>query len=159
MVAINPAQELFAAFFTIYFTLTIDRSFKEYRPYDTYAAWQGDPFALRRTFLAWTTLIILPLLQFALIIGLLSGVELSFDHSLTDILAIMTIGILSFFEFGYYRIFEAIVHLRPQIFYSEDDKETISEERREFWSHFIPGALYLVISAVLFLLVLLLQNP
>jgi Na+/H+-dicarboxylate symporter len=160
MADINAAQELFIVFFAVYFGLTIDRSFKEYKSYDTYSAWKGNRPAIRRLFLSWVVLVILPLVQFSVVLGLLSDVELSLDHSLSDIVAITIICLLSFFEFGYYRIFEAVIYLDPKRFYSGEEAErTIAEERQEAWSHFIPGALYLVVTSLLFLFVLTIQNP
>ena len=154
MVDLNPAQELFTAFFAIYFTLTIDRSFKEYRAYDTFSALKCDRSAIRRLLLAWTFLIVLPIFQYAIIMGLLPRVELRFDLAPTDILSIAIIGLLSFFEFGYYRIFEAFIHLRPHAFFPEDFvKEAIPEVRQEFWSHFIPGIGYIAATLLLFMYV------
>ena len=154
--AINAAQELFAAFFAIYFALNIDRAQREYSPYDTYAMWKGNRHAIRRLAAALVVNFILPMVQFAITFALLDGVELTFDVSVTETLAIVGIGFLSFFQFGYYRIFEAIINLRPEVFFVEEDRQKyLREERREFRSHFMPGILYVVGSIViLFLLIL-----
>ena len=151
MVDLNAAQELFTAFFAIYFSLTIDRSFREYKAYDTYSAWRGERRAVRRLFLAWVFLIVLPLLQYAYVMGLLAHVELRFDQALPDTLAITIIGLLSFYMFGYYRVFEAMIHICPQAFYPKDEvEETAMAERTEFWSHFIPGIGYIAVTLLLF---------
>lgn len=86
--------------------------------------------------------------------GLLGRVELRFDLAPTNILSIAIIGLLSFFEFGYYRVFEAFIHLRPRAFFSDDYiRESIPEERREFWSQFMPGIGYITVTMLLFLYV------
>lgn len=159
MVSLNPAQELFTAFFAIYFTLTIDRSFREYKAYDTYSAWKGERHAIRRLFLAWIFLIILPLIEYAYIMGFLVNVELRFDQAPTDILAIAVVGLLSFYMFGYYRVFEAMIHICPQAFYPREEVEASAmPERQEFWSHFIPGVGYIAVTLLLFIFVVYLYR-
>ena len=138
----------------------IERANEAYRPYDTYAAWKGSFHAIRRLLAAWIILTFLPLLQFAVTISLLSGVNLSFDLTFTDVLVLVVIGFLSFFQFGYYRIFEAIINLRPAAFFPDNERqEFLNKERQEFWSHFIPGVMYVAASSLLLLLILLIQNP
>jgi hypothetical protein len=155
--AINAAQELFLAFFAIYFALNIDRSQREYHPYDTYSVWKGSRHAFRLLIAAWVVTFILPLVQFAITFSLLDGVALDLNLSFTDTLIIVAIGFLSFFQFGYYRIFEAIISLRPEAFFPEEDRKIhLHEERREFRSHFIPGVLYVVASIAVLTLILIL---
>jgi len=155
--AINAPQELFLAFFAIYFALNIDRSQREYHPYDTYSVWKGSRHALRRLITAWIVTFFFPMIQFAITFSLLDGVNLSLDLSLADTLVIVAIGFLSFFQFGYYRIFEAIISLKPEAFFPEDDRKIhLHEERGEFRSHFIPGILYVAASVVVLILILIL---
>ena len=109
---------------------------------------------------AWIILTFLPLLQFAVTISLLNGVNLSFDLTFTDVLVLVVIGFLSFFQFGYYRIFEAMINLRPAAFFPDNEREEfLNKERQEFWSHFIPGIMYVIASSLLLLLILFVQNP
>jgi hypothetical protein len=90
--AINPAQALFAAFFAIYFALNIDRAQREYSPYDTYAVWKGSRHAIRRLVASLVVVFILPMVQFAITFGLLDRVELTFNVSVMETLAIVGIG-------------------------------------------------------------------
>ncbi len=155
--AINAAQELFLAFFAIYFALNIDRTQREYGSYDTYAAWNGSRHAFRRLVTAWVITFLFPMVQFAITFSLLDGVNVALDLTFSDTLMIVAIGFLSFFQFGYYRIFEAIINLRPEVFFLEEDRQKyLKEERREFRSHFVPGILYIVGSVLVLVLILVL---
>jgi hypothetical protein len=155
---INSAQELFGVFFAIYFTLIVDRAYQEYHSFDTYNAWRGHRQALLRLLAGWLFVMVLPLLQFAVTMVVLSGVDIAFEQTLGEILVLMILGVLSFFDLGYYRMYEALLHLRPALFYSQEERSTyIKEEKREFWSHFIPGLLYVLFSAFLLLIFILLE--
>ena len=155
--AINAAQELFLAFFAIYFALNIDRTQREYGSYDTYAAWNGSRHAFRRLVTAWVVTFLFPMVQFAITFSLLDGVNVALDLTFSDTLMIVAIGFLSFFQFGYYRIFEAIINLRPEVFFLEEGRQKyLKEERREFRSHFVPGVLYIVGSVLVLVLILVL---
>jgi hypothetical protein len=103
---ITEAQQLFILIFAIYFTLIIDRANRNYNPYDTYKAWMGKSHALRRLLLSWTVLHIFPLLNFAIFYIIIGLNDPLFDPSIIGIINIVLVGLLSFFDFEYYRIFE-----------------------------------------------------
>ena len=149
--ALNEAQNLFALFFAIYFGMIIGRSHEMYKPWDTYSAWKGKPHNIRRLTTAWIILFIIPIVQFAVLFSLLGTVDISFDMTGAGILNIILIGFGSFFEFGYFRIYEAFLHRYHESFFSEEDlpqMERIGKIRLEFWAHFIPGALYVILSTL-----------
>ncbi|MEL7668938.1 hypothetical protein [Methanobacterium sp.] len=119
------AQELFTLIFAIHFTLIIDRVHRNYNPYDTYNAWKGQLHAIRRLLLSWAInawkgqlhairrlllswaiMYILPLLNFAAFLIILGAYGVSFDPTPHGTLNIVLVGLSSFFDFGYYRIFE-----------------------------------------------------
>jgi len=152
---LNDAQQLFGFFFAIYFFMIIDRSHEMYKPWDTYRAAQGKSHNINRLVLAWFILIILPVTQFAILFTLLGLFEVTFDAAISGVFRIILISISSFFTFGYYRIFEAFLHRFPDMFFSDDErKAAVIEHRPDFWAHFIPGALYLVIPTLLLLVAL-----
>lgn len=65
------------------------------------------------------------------------------------------IGLLSFFDFGYYRIFESILYLSPESFYSDDERDRIlAKEKGEFQAHFVPGILYIVATTIMLLILI-----
>ncbi len=149
MPAINAAQELFAAFFAVYFSLTLDRSHKEYNAYDTYSAWHGDRRAFRRLVTAWTFLVLLPITQFSILVILLNRLNLTFAMTPREVVVLSIISVLAFFEWGYYRIYEGVLYLRPGTFYSEEEQiKLLKSERWEFPSHFYPGLFYIIMSFV-----------
>jgi hypothetical protein len=142
--------------FTINFTLIIDRSHNTYNPYDTYNAWRGKSHAINRLFLSWLLLYILPLLNFAIFYIVLSINNISIETSILGVLEIVIIGLLSFFDFGYYRIFEAIIYLSPNTFYSQKEQdEILVQDKGEFKAHFIPGVLYVIVTSILFIILIL----
>lgn len=147
---INDAQQLFGLFFAIYFFIIIDRSHEVYKPWDTYRAAQGISHDINRLVLAWIILMILPVTQFAILFTLLGLFNVTFDATITGVVNIILISIGSFFTFGYYRIYEAFIHRSPDIFFSEDERKgSLIEIRPDFWAHFTPGALYLLIPTLL----------
>jgi hypothetical protein len=151
--SLTEAQELFSLFFAIYFGLIIDRSHEMYKSWDTYNAWKGKSHNIKRLLAAWIILFIVPLLHFAILFILLGSIDVRFDTTIGGTLNIALIGIGSFFEFGYFRIYESFLHKYPESFFSEDER--IQKERlirSDFWAHFIPGALYVIISTLLVLI-------
>jgi len=61
----------------------------------------------------------------------------------------------SFFDFGYFRIYEAFLHGYSNRFFSEEDlaqKITSGKIRPDFWAHFIPGVLYVTLSTLMILI-------
>ena len=65
------------------------------------------------------------------------------------------IGLSSFFDFGYFRIYEAFLHSDPGSFFSEEDLtklDLLDNVRPDFWAHFIPGVLYVIISTLMMLI-------
>ncbi len=158
MLFMDPAQELFAIFFAIYFSLVIDRANHDYRPFDTYNAWRGSYRAIRRLVTGWIILTFMPLTQFAVVLVVLGSANVTLAPTISDIFAIVAIGFLSFFCWGYYRIYAAILFYSPSAFYPEEELKELLEERQEFLAHFFPGLLYVVSSIPLLLLTFLLQG-
>jgi hypothetical protein len=146
---LTEAQELFALFFAIYFAMIIDRSHEMYRPWDTYNAWKGKPHAIRRLLAGWILLFAIPLLHFGILFTLLGSRNIPFDATMTGIVRVVLIGFSSFFDFGYFRIYEALVHSYPGSFFSDEDLTRVERSGRirpDFRAHFIPGALYVILS-------------
>jgi hypothetical protein len=149
----TEAQELFSLFFAIYFALIIDRSHEMYKPWDTYSAWKGKSHNIKRLLAAWIILFIVPLFHFSILFALLGLINVRFDMTISGILNVTLIGLGSFFEFGYFRIYEALLHRYSESFFADEEK--IQKERfirPDFWAHFIPGALYVILSALLVLI-------
>ena len=147
------AQELFLYFFAIYFAMIIARSHEMYKPWDTYNAWKGKSHNINRLLTAWIILFIIPLLHFATLFVLLGSVDVRFDMTIGGILNVALIGCGSFFEFGYFRTYEAFLHRCPESFFA--DEERIQREhliRTDFWAHFRPGTLYVILSTLLVLI-------
>lgn len=143
-------QDLFLYFFAIYFSLIIARSHEIYKPWDTYSAWKGQSHNIKRLLTGWIILFIVPLLHFAVLFILLGSVDISLDMTISSILDVTLISIGSFFEFGYFRIYEAFLHKYPDSFFTDEDsiRREISV-RSDFWAHFIPGILYVAISTLM----------
>jgi hypothetical protein len=147
----TEAQDLFTLFFAIYFAMIMDRSHEMYKPWDTYNAWRGKTHNIRRLLVAWTILFVMPLLQFAILFSLLGSVDVPFDMTIRGILNLVLIGFGSFFEFGYFRIYESFLHRYPTSFFSDEDLtqiEGFGKIRPDFWAHFIPGTLYVILSTL-----------
>jgi hypothetical protein len=147
--ALTDAQNLFTLFFAIYFGMMVGRSHEMYRPWDTYHAWKGNSQNIRRLVTAWIILFIIPLFQFAVLFALLGSVYIPFDLTMAGIVNIVLIGFGSFFEFGYFRIYEAFLHSYPESFFSEDELSKMKESDKiqpGFWAHFMPGVLYAILS-------------
>ncbi len=118
---LTEAQNLFALFFAIYFALIIDRANETYKPWDTYNAWRGVPHDIKRLLAAWTILFIIPLLHFAILFTLLGSINIRFDLTVIGVINVVLIGLGSFFDFGYYRIYEAILHSYSGSFFSDEE--------------------------------------
>jgi hypothetical protein len=66
----------------------------------------------------------------------------------------LPLGFLSFFSFGYYRIFEAFLNAFPEFFYSKDElSRRHTEMRPGFLAHFIPGLLYILLTILVLILI------
>lgn len=146
------AQNLFLYFFAIYFAMIIARSHEMYKPWDTYNAWKGKSHNIKRLLTAWIILFIIPISHFAILFVLLGLVDVRFDMTIRGILNVTLIAIGSFFEFGYFRIYEAFLHKYPKSFFADEEK--IQNKRLilpDFWAHFIPGALYVILSSLMVL--------
>ncbi len=149
-------QELFILIFAIHFTLIIDRVHKNYNPYDTYSAWKGVPHAIKRLLLSWAVLYIMPLLHFAFFLIILGTYDITFDVSIRGVLNIVLVGLLPFFDFGYYRIFEAILYYSPESFYTDEERdEMLDKERGEVQAHLIPGIAYVVATMIMLLILII----
>jgi len=153
--AFTEAQDLFALFFAIYFALIIDRSHETYRPWDTYNAWKGKAHNIKRLLAGWIILFAIPLVNFAILFALLGSVNMRLDLTISGISNLVLISLSSFFDFGYFRIYEAFLHSDPDAFFSDEDltqMKLIGKIRPDFWAHFIPGILYVIASTVMMLI-------
>jgi hypothetical protein len=149
---LTEPQELFILFFAIYFALMIDRSHEMYKPWDTYNAWRGKSHNLRRLLVAWIILFVIPILHFAILFILLGSVNVRFDMTISGISNVVLISLSSFFDFGYFRIYEAFLHRYPESFFADEEWIQIERSgkiRPDFWAHFIPGALYVTLSTLM----------
>ena len=154
----TEAQQLFTLIFAIHFTLIIDRVHRNYNPYDTYNAWKGKSHAINRLLVSWLIMYIFPLLNFAAFFIILGIYNISFEPDLHGALNIVLVGLLSFFDFGYYRIFEAILYLSPKTFYTvEEVDDVLFEDRGEFQAHLLPGILYVIATAIMIFIVIILK--
>ena len=152
---ITEAQELFILIFAIYFTLIIDRANNNYNPYDTYKAWTDKNHALKRLVLSWAVLHIFPLLNFAIFYIIMGLEEAPFNPNFLGVINIILVGLLSFFDFGYYRIFEAFLYLSPEKFLTDEERmEVLDDKRDEFLAHLIPGILYVAVTWIMLLLLI-----
>ena len=152
---LTEPQELFILFFAIYFALIIDRSNEMYKPWDTYNAWRGKSHNVRRLLAAWIILFAIPILHFAILFILLGSVNVRFDMTISGILNVVLISLSSFFDFGYFRIYEAFPHSYPKSFFTDEERiqiESSGKIRPDFWAHFMPGALYVILSTLMMLI-------
>jgi hypothetical protein len=104
---------------------------------------------------AWILLFAVPLLHFAILFTLLGSIDIQFDMTTRGISNVVLIGLSSFFDFGYFRIYEAFLHRYPESFFSDEDAiqiELSGKIRPDFWAHFMPGALYVIISILMMLI-------
>ena len=148
--SLNDAQQLFGFFFAIYFFMIIDRSHAMYRAWDTYSAWQGKSHTINRLLVSWLLLVILPVTHFAVLFTLLGLFNVTFDPTIAGVVSIVLISLGSFFSFGYFRLYEAVIHRYPEFFISEDERRDHKVEiRPHFRAHFMPGILYIVISTLM----------
>lgn len=153
---LTEAQNLFILIFAIHFTLIIDRVHVNYNPYDTYSAWKGVPHAIKRLVLSWVILYILPLLNFAFFFLVLGLYNVTFDPNIRGVINIVLVGLLSFFDFGYYRIFEAVLYYSPDTFFTPAEQdEMLEKERGEVRAHLIPGIAYVAATMVMLLVILI----
>jgi hypothetical protein len=152
---LNEAQELFGIFFAIYFALIVDRSQEAYRPFDTYNAWQGKSHNINRLLISLIILFLLPIMHFAILFILLGIFNVTFEPTIVGFLNVVLVSFSSFFEFGYFRIYEAFLHGFSELFFSEEEKIGFSIEIRPyFWAHFIPGVLYVLMSTFVLIITL-----
>ena len=150
---LNEAQQLFMLFFGINFALIIDRSHEMYKPWDTYSIWERSPHNIKRTLTAAIILLIIPLLQFAFFLNLIGTLKIPFDMTFDGISNVVLISISSFFEFGYFRIYEAYLHRYPESFFEEEELiERLDIIRPNFLGHSIPGTIYILLSATVMLI-------
>jgi hypothetical protein len=153
--SLTEAQELFSLFFAIYFSLIIDRSHQMYKPWDTYNAWKGRAHNIKRLLASWIILFIVPLLHFAILFLLLGSIDVQFDMTTRGISNVVLISLSSFFDFGYFRIYEAFMHRYPEFFFADEERIRIELSGKilpDFWAHFIPGALYTLLSTLMMLI-------
>jgi len=84
----------------------------------------------------------MPLLHFAILFVLLGSVNVRFDMTIRGISNVALIGLSSFFDFGYFRIYEAFLHRYPESFFTDEELiqiEFSGKIRPDFWAHLIPG--------------------
>ena len=149
--SLNEAQELFSLFFAIYFSLIIDRAHKTYKPWDTYNAWKGSSHNIKRLLVAWIILVVVPLFHFGILFILLGSFNVRFDLTIRGVSDIVLIGLGSFFEFGYFRIYESFLHKYPSSFFIDEERMPVEISGKvlpDFSAHFIPGALYVLFSTL-----------
>ncbi len=152
----TDAQQLFTIIFAIHFTLIIDRVNRNYNPYDTYNAWKGQSHAIKRLLVNWIIVYFIPLINFAIYLISLGVYNVIFDPYIRGVINIVLVALLSFFDFGYYRIFEAILYAYPKEFYTDKEIDTVLEkERGEVRAHLLPGVAYVVATMVIFLVLIL----
>lgn len=150
---LTEAQELFSLFFAIYFSLIIDRAHQDYKPWDMYNAWRGKSHNLNRALVAWIILFITPLIHFSILFILLGNINPQFDLTVSGLSNLILISLASFFDFGYYRIYEAFLHKYPESFFAEEELvQHLGRIRPDFWAHFMPGLFYVLISTLLMLI-------
>ncbi len=68
---------------------------------------------------------------------------------------VVLISLSSFFDFGYFRIYEAFLHSHPESFFADEELlqfERSGKIRPDFGAHFIPGALYVISSTLMMLI-------
>lgn len=100
----------------------------------------------------------MPLLHFAIFFVIIGTYNINFDMSLRGVFSIVLVGLLSFFDFGYYQIFEAALYYSPDTFFTKKEQEEILEkERGEVRAHLIPGICY-VVATIMMLLILIAWN-
>jgi len=153
--SLTEAQELFSLFFAIYFSLIIDSSHQMYKPWDTYNAWRGRAHNIRRLMVSWIILFIAPILHFAILFLLLGLFNVQFNMTTRGISNVFLISLSSFFDFGYFRIYEAFIHRYPGSFFADEERIRIELSGKilpDFWAHFIPGALYALLSTLMMLI-------
>ncbi|HIH04178.1 MAG TPA: hypothetical protein HA263_10165 [Methanoregulaceae archaeon] len=152
---LDDAQQLFGFFFAIYFVLIIERSNDTYGSWDTYSAWSGKTYNINRLVTAWLFLVLLPVTHFAVLFTLLGLFDVTFAPTIAGVANIVLISIGSFFSFGYFRLYEAVLHTFPESFFSDDERQGRALEiRPNFWAHFIPALLYITVSTLLLLVTL-----
>ena len=82
--------------------------------------------------------------------------NISIENSIQGAFKIVLIGLLSFFDFGYFRIYESMLYLSPNTFYTDQEQEDVLvKDKGEFKAHFIPGILYVVVTAIIFIILIL----
>jgi hypothetical protein len=99
------------------------------------------------------------LLHFSILFALLGAIEIGFTLTIRNVVALVLIGLGSFFDFGYFRIYEGFLHRYPGSFFSEGELVLIippEKIRPDFPAHFIPGVLYVTVSTVMILIAVLL---
>jgi hypothetical protein len=75
--------------------------------------------------------------------------------TINGVINVVLVGLGSFFDFGYYRIYEAFLHGYSESFFSDEEivqKIPKGNIRPDFLAHFIPGALYVILSAMMILI-------
>jgi hypothetical protein len=83
----------------------------------------------------------------------------AFNPDILGIINIILVGLLAFFDFGYYRIFEGFLYLSPEKFLRDKErKEVLDEKRYEFRAHMIPGILYVAITWLMLIFLLLING-
>jgi hypothetical protein len=117
--------------------------------------WTGNAYNVKRLLAGWIILFILPLLHFSFLFVLLGSIGTDFKMTTVHVMSLVLIGLGSFFDFGYYRIYEAFLHNYPRTFFS--DKELTGmiasgKLRPGFLAHFIPGMLFVTLSTLLILI-------
>jgi hypothetical protein len=104
---------------------------------------------------AWIILFVVPLIHFSILFSLLKNFSIKFDLTIRDLLNLVLISLASFFDFGYYRIYEAFLHKYPKSFFADEELiqvQHLGKNCPDFWAYFMPGLLYVLISALIMLI-------
>jgi len=147
---VNDAQTLFVAFFAISYTLMLGYG-QSYNIWDTYDAWRGKRQSIRRFFLGFILLNIIPISNFAWILSALASVALSVEWNLANFLLTLLIVFLPFIIIGYYRLCVSLLYKYPYAFYRSKrrlENFTKADEHGEpisFGARFWPGVIYIAI--------------
>ena len=80
---------------------------------------------MRRLLAAWIILFVIPILHFAILFILLGSVNVQFDMTICGISNVVLISLSSFFDFGYFRIYEAFLHSYPESFFADEERVQI----------------------------------
>jgi hypothetical protein len=95
--------------------------------------------------------ILIPILHFSILYSLLGSYNIQFNMAISGLINLVLISLASFFDFGYYRIYEAFLHGYPKYFFADEERAKLKSSGKilpDFWAHLMPGILYVVLSTL-----------